>query len=376
MQTLEVARANKDKLKIIALAAGSKSLPVLKEQILEFKPLLVSVPGVEDLNKLKELLPDLEKITTIAYGRKGLIDCACIPEAQIVVTGVVGFLGVEPTLEAIKKNKVIALANKETMVAAGSVINAELKKSNAQIIPVDSEHSAIFQSMQGYKESDLEKIWLTASGGPFRTWSKEEISNATIDDALNHPNWSMGAKITIDSATMMNKGLEIIEARWLFQTEVSKIQVVVHPQSILHSAVQFKDGSIVGQLGVPDMRLPIHYALFYPERVASTEDSIPRLNLMDLKSLNFEEPDLEKFPCLKIAQEVANENNTLPCVLNAANEVVVESFLDGQIGFEMIATEIKRILASHNPVPSPELKDILSADKWARLEAKRLLLKA
>ena len=375
-QTLDVVRANPDRLKVVAIAAGNKSLSLLKEQILEFKPSVVSLPCEEDINKLKEMLPNLEKITSITSGSKGLCECAELDEADTIVTAVVGFMGVEPTLAAIKKGKIIALANKETMVAAGPVINSQLKDSKATIVPVDSEHSAIFQSMQGYKEKDLEQIWLTASGGPFRNWSMEEIKNATIDDALKHPNWSMGAKITIDSATMMNKGLEIIEARWLFQTEVSKIKVLIHPQSILHSAVQFKDGSVIGQLGVPDMRLPIHFALFYPERVASSENSIPRLNLIETGNLSFEEPDLEKFPCLKIAREVAQEDSTLACVLNAANEVVVESFLKGQISFPAIASEIKRILACHKPVSSPQLKDILRADKWARLEAKRLLLQA
>lgn len=372
-QTLDIARAHKDSLNVIALASGASSLNVLAGQIREFKPQLVSVPLESDLAKLKELAPDLDKSISYTFGPDGLKSCASLDEVDIVVTGVVGFLGVEPTLAAIRKGKTIALANKETMVAAGAVIGKELTKHNACIIPVDSEHSAIFQSMQGYSKEDLEQIWLTASGGPFRTWSIDKIKTATIDDALNHPNWSMGPKITVDSATMMNKGLEIIEARFLFQVDANKIKVVVHPESILHSAVQYVDGSIVGQLGVPDMRLPIHYALFYPERMNSSR--VPRLNLAELGSLNFEQPDLEKFPCLKIAQQVASEDNTLACVLNAANEVIVESFLQGQIKFHMIHEQIDRILDLHKPISNPSLSDILSADSWARKEAQELSLK-
>ena len=373
LQTLDIVRAHPEDLKIVALAAGSKTLDELANQVTEFKPLVVSVPSEKDIARLKELIPNLEKKTSIVFGNTGLCQCAALPEADVIVTGVVGFLGVEPTLCAIREGKTIALANKETMVAAGSIINKELKENNASIIPVDSEHSAIFQSMQSYQEKDLEAIWLTASGGPFRSWTEEEIKTATIDDALNHPNWSMGPKITVDSATMMNKGLEIIEARYLFQTTPEKIKVVVHPESILHSAVQFVDGSIVGQLGVPDMRLPIHYALFYPERAPSSR--VPRLNLAELGSLNFEKPDYRKFPCLKIAQEVADENNTLACVLNAANEVIVESFLNGQIKFHMIHEQIDRILDLHKPISEPSLSDILSVDRWARKEAQELSLK-
>ena len=308
-QTLDVVRAHTESLEVITLAAGNKSLPLLSEQIKEFRPKLVSLPKEADLKPVMELLQGFEAPPEFVFGEEGLVQCATHGDVETVVTGVVGFLGVKPTLEAIKKGKTIALANKETMVAAGPVIVKALKQYGATIIPVDSEHSAIFQSMQGYCVADLERIWLTASGGPFRTWSKEAIENATIDDALKHPNWSMGPKITIDSATMMNKGLEVIEARWLFDIQPEKIAVVVHPQSILHSAVQYKDGSIVGQLGVPDMRLPIHYALFYPARQPSQK--VPRLDLTQLSELNFEAPDLDKFPCLRLAQEVAREDNTL-----------------------------------------------------------------
>ena len=371
-QTLDIARAHPEMINVVALASGKKTLKVLADQIVEFQPTLVAVPDSEAKKELEELLKPSNSSCTILTGSKGLVECASLDEVELVVTGVVGFLGVEPTFEAIKKGKTIALANKETMVAAGALVAPALKRYGASIIPVDSEHSAIFQSMQGYEISDLEKIWLTASGGPFRTWSLEEIRSATVDDALNHPNWSMGPKITVDSATMMNKGLEIIEARWLFDLEPERIEVVVHPQSILHSAVQYKDGSIVGQLGVPDMRLPIHYALFYPERVESSR--VPRLDLRELSQLNFEAPDYEKFPCLKLARQIAAEDNTLPCVLNAANEVVVEYFLEGKVDFISIPEQIERVLTLHKPVSKPTLEDILRADQWARQEARQLLL--
>ncbi|MBI1270398.1 1-deoxy-D-xylulose-5-phosphate reductoisomerase [bacterium] len=371
-QTLDVVRAHTQSLEVIALAAGNKSLPLLAEQIKEFRPKLISLPKEADLKPLMKLLEGFETPPEFVFGDEGLVQCAIHDDVETMVTGVVGFLGVKPTLEAIKKGKTVALANKETMVAAGPVIVKALKQYGATIIPVDSEHSAIFQSMQGYCVADLEKIWLTASGGPFRTWSKEAIENATIDDALKHPNWSMGPKITIDSATMMNKGLEVIEARWLFDMPPEHIAVVVHPQSILHSAVQYKDGSIVGQLGVPDMRLPIHYALFYPAREPSQK--VPRLDLTQLSELNFEAPDLDKFPCLRLAQAVAREDNTLACVLNAANEVIVESFLEGKVAFARIHEQIERVLTLHKAVTDPDLEDILEADRWARQEARERVL--
>ncbi|MBZ0189613.1 MAG: 1-deoxy-D-xylulose-5-phosphate reductoisomerase [Candidatus Obscuribacterales bacterium] len=371
-QTLDIAGAHKDAVRVLGLASGSNSLSELAAQCLEFQPYLVSVPNHSDASELRKILQNTSSKERfrgeITYGAEGLVEVATLDEAQTVVTGVVGFLGVKPTLEAIKLGKTIALANKETMVAAGPVIIEALKKHKAAIVPVDSEHSAIFQSLGGHKSTDIESIWLTGSGGPFRTWSKESIENATIDDALNHPNWSMGPKITIDSATMMNKGLEIIEARYLFDIEPKKIEVLIHPQSILHSAVQFIDGSVVGQMGVPDMRLPIHYAIFYPETVASTRT--PRLNLMDLGSLSFQYPDFEKFPCLKLAREVAEQNNTLACVLNAANEIIVEAYLQGRLAFHKIASHIEKVLVLHKPVKDPCLDDILEADRWAREKAK------
>ncbi|MDX2107011.1 MAG: 1-deoxy-D-xylulose-5-phosphate reductoisomerase [Candidatus Melainabacteria bacterium] len=372
LQTLDIVENHKEHLQVVALCAGSNSLEKLTAQIIQFKPELVCVPTEEDRKKLIELLgarrPGKLDIVT---GEAGLTAAASLTSCDLVVTGVVGAVGIKPTWQAVRAGKNIALANKETLVAAGSVIMSEAHKNGVKIIPVDSEHSAIFQSLQGYSNDDIDYLWLTGSGGPFRTWSKELMESATKSDALKHPNWSMGPKITIDSATMMNKGLEIIEARWLFNLSAKKIKVLVHPQSILHSAVEYKDGSIVGQMGVPDMRLPIHYALFYPERVPSSR--VPRLDLVKLGSLTFEPPDYDKFPCLLMAKEVAESDTTLPCVLNAANEVIVDSFLKDLLPFKQIPRLLEAVLSLHKPVKKPDLDDIFEADAWARQEAFRLV---
>lgn len=370
-QTLDIAEAHLNEISVRGLAAGGRSLDELAKQVQTFRPDLVSVPTEKDALILKDLLAKVGSKTEIAHGETGLNEVATIAGIDTLVTGVVGFLGLKPTYEAVKKGTTIALANKETLVAAGSVIMPLAKKHNAKIVPVDSEHSAIFQSLSGFTTRDIESIWLTGSGGPFRTWSLEEISNATIDDALKHPNWSMGPKITIDSATMMNKGLEIIEAHWLFDLPPEQIEVLIHPQSILHSAVQFVDGSVIGQLGVPDMRLPIHYALFHPARVPSSR--VPRLDLTEISKLTFEKPDYEKFRCLKIAKEIAREDNTLACVLNGANEVIVEAFLNGAIKFHTIPDYIYRVLERHKATSNPTLDDILESDRWARQEAGALV---
>ena len=374
-QTLDIVAHHGDELKVAALAAGSKKMDTLVEQIKQFKPELVSVPTDRDAKNLADLLRASGTSPEIEYGEQGLEHVATHPSSQTVVTGVVGFLGLKPTIAAIKQGKTIALANKETLVAAGCLVMPLARKFGAQIVPVDSEHSAIFQSLadstpRDERRSQIEKLILTASGGPFRTWTKDKIESATMGDALKHPNWSMGPKITIDSATLMNKGLEVIEARWLFDVKADAIKVVIHPQSILHSAVEFIDGSIVGQMGLPDMRLPIHYAIFFPERVASGR--VPRLDLAKLGQLTFEEPDLERFPCLKIAQEVAKHEDTLPCVLNAANEVVVEMFLQEQLRFTEIPKYIERVVDKHKSIANPQLEDILEADRWARTEARQL----
>ncbi len=374
LQTLDIVENHKEQLEVVALCAGSKSLEKLAEQITKFKPQLVCVPTASDRDKLCEMLGSnsfSDSSCRLTFGEEGLIEAATLKEASLVVTGVVGAMGIKPTYEAVRAGKNIALANKETLVAAGSVIMNEASKRGVRVIPVDSEHSAIFQSLQGYDNSDIDYLWLTGSGGPFRTWTANEMESATKSDALKHPNWSMGQKITIDSATMMNKGLEIIEARWLFDLNPDKIKVLIHPQSVLHSAVEFKDGSIVGQMGVPDMRLPIHYALFYPARVPSSR--VPRLNLVELGALTFEAPDFEKFPCLALAKEVAGSDTTLPCVLNAANEVIVESFLKDLLPFKQIPKLLEAVLSEHKPVKNPDLGDIFQADSWARDVAFRLV---
>ncbi len=363
-QTLEIVQAHPGLLNVVALAAGRNNLDLLAKQVRLFQPTVVSVPDAAAARQLTDVLGTQSSSVQVVLGQQGLIEAASCEAVQTVVTGLVGFLGVLPTVAAIRAGKTIALANKETLVAAGSVIMPLCRKHKSRIVPVDSEHSAIFQSLSGYAAADIAKVILTASGGPFRTWSKEMIANATVDDALRHPNWSMGPKVTIDSATLMNKGLEVIEARWLFDVPPERIRVMIHPQSILHSAVEFTDGSIVGQMGVPDMRLPIHYALFYPERIGSS--TVPRLDLVQAATLTFEEPDLLRFPCLALAQAVAGEQNTLPAVLNAANEVAVAAFIAGAINFPGIPRLIEQVLNQHKPTNQPSLDDILEADRWTR----------
>ena len=376
-QTLDIVQAHQDEFKILALAAGTKNLALLARQIAEFSPELVSVPDEAAAGELRTLLLNHKgRLPCIVTGDEGLCMVASHKDVHTVVVAVVGFLGLKPTVAAIQKGKTILLANKETLVVAGATIMPMVKEHGACVLPVDSEHSAVFQSLAGRPatddiDQDVSAIWLTASGGPMRTWTKEQIRNATAHDALKHPNWAMGPKITIDSATLMNKGLEVIEARWLFGLHPDKIKVVIHPQSILHSAVEFTDGSVIGQMGMPDMRLPIHYALFHPRRVSC--DLIPRLNLMDIGQLTFEEPDMERFPCLALARSVADGNDTRPCVLNAANEVAVDAFLQGYVKFFQIAHCIERVLDRHKPVLYPSMDDILESDRWSRLVAKEIL---
>lgn len=369
-QTLDIVRAHESDFQVVALAAGRKTLSVLAEQVKQFRPELVAVPDEASAKELKQLLGGTTKCE-ITVGQPGLSDVASHRDADTVVSGVVGALGMLPTAAAARAGKTIALANKETLVAAGSVIMPLCEKFGATIVPVDSEHSAIHQSLSGYASTDVKRILLTGSGGPFRTWAKDRISNATVEDALNHPNWAMGPKITIDSATLMNKGLEIIEARWLFNIPASRIKVLIHPQSILHSAVEFVDGSVVGQMGVPDMHLPIHYALYWPERSHSTQ--VPPLDFVKVGTLTFEEPDLDRFPCLAMAAQAAAEESTIPAVLNAANEIVVQAFLDRQIRFGQIPEYIQRVVELHQPTNNPSLDDILESDRWARQAANELL---
>lgn len=368
-QTLDIARKHPEDFEVIALCAGGNNIPLLIEQIEEFKPQVVAVPSEIVADKIKELISGSHECEVLV-GDSGICEAASRENIDTVVSGVVGARGIRPTAAAVRAGKTIALANKETLVAAGSIIMPMVKEFNAQIVPVDSEHSAIHQSLAGYSTADLKKIILTGSGGPFRTWSKEDIAKATPQDALKHPNWSMGQKITIDSATLMNKGLEIIEARWLFDVEAAKIEVLIHPQSILHSAVEFTDGSVVGQLGVPDMHLPIHYALYYPERKESR--SVPLLDLLKVGSISFESPDLERFPCLGIAREVASKDDSSAAVLNAANEELVYSYLRKEISFYEIAIKLEKILELHKPIAKPTLDDILHVDQWARTAAQNM----
>ncbi len=370
-QTLDIVRAHLDDFEVIALSSGGNNLELFARQIQEFRASIVSVPDADSAARLKELLQDSKLKVEILTGEDAACAIASAPEVDTVVSGVVGARGIKPTAAACRAGKTIALANKETLVAAGSIIMPMLEAHNAKIIPVDSEHSAIHQSFAGFSIKDVRKIILTASGGPFREWSLAQIKAATVDDALKHPNWAMGKKITIDSATLMNKGLEIIEARWLFGIDAKQIEVVIHPQSILHSAVEFVDGSIIGQMGQPDMHLPIHYALYYPERKASTQ--VPLLDLVKAGSLTFAEPDFQRFPCLAIAKDVANRDDSSGAVLNAANEELVYAFLNKRIEFMDIARYVEKILDLHQAFSKPTLDDILEADKWARAASQELL---
>ena len=370
-QTLDIVRAHASDFRVLALSAGEKSLDLLCEQITEFTPQLVSVSTEDAAEKLQKMTMALPHKPDIVCGEEGVCKVASLPEIDTVLSGVVGARGIRPTAAAAKAGKVIALANKETLVAAGSIIMPMVKEYGATLVPVDSEHSAIFQSLSGYKTKDLKRIILTGSGGPFRTWTRKQIENATVDDALKHPNWAMGQKITIDSATLMNKGLEIIEARWLFDVDASFINVVIHPQSILHSAVEFVDGSIVGQLGLPDMHLPIHFSLYYPERKESTQ--VPLLDLIKLGTMTFEEPDFDRFPCLRLAREVSGRDDSSAAVLNAANEELVYAFLERRIGFMDIPRYVEKILSLHQTITHPDLDDILEADQWARQASHELL---
>lgn len=356
-QTLDVVREKKE-LQVASLAVYSK-IDVLEKQIREFHPKLVCVYQEDKAEELRQKVRDLDvKVTS---GMDGLIACATLDEVECVVAAVVGMIGIRPTIEAIKAGKDIALANKETLVTAGHIIMPLIKEKKVALLPVDSEHSAIFQSLQGSNRSDAKKILLTASGGPFRGKKLDELKQITPAQALKHPNWAMGAKITIDSATMVNKGLEVIEAKWLFDVAIDDIQVIVHPQSVIHSAVEYRDGSVIAQLGVPDMKLPIQYALFYPSRkelVGGTE-----LDFYQLGSMTFERPDMETFYGLQLAYEVGKKGGSYPTVFNAANEWAVAAFLRGEIGFLDITNTIKKAVEAHKGIANPTLEDILNTEQ-------------
>lgn len=360
-QTLDVVRANKDKFEVVAISANS-SVDLLLEQIKEFRPKYVAVYNENSAKKLKNMIPSDIKIEVLS-GMEGLKDISSLNEIDVLLTAIVGMIGLVPTLCAIRNGKDIALANKETLVCAGSLVMSEAKKYGVNILPVDSEHSAIFQCLNGEQNKEIEKIILTASGGPFKGKKRADLMRITKNEALKHPNWDMGRKISIDSSTLMNKGLEVIEAKWLFGLESSSIDVLVHPQSIIHSMVQFIDSSVMAQLGCPDMRLPIQYALGYPDRIVS---DFERLDLTKLMTLTFEKPDKDTFPCLKLAYDTLKMGGTYSAVLNSANEVLVNEFLEDKIGFYDIPYYIEKTLEHHKSIVNPTLEEILEVDRWTR----------
>jgi len=373
-QTLEVVSRFPERFSVVSLAAG-RAMEKLAEQVRRFQPQLVSVADAAMAQRLKTLLGGAI-VPRVEIGRDGL--CAVATEsAEIVVSALVGAVGLEPTLAAIRAGRQIALANKEVMVTAGALVRREVLAHDTRLLPVDSEHSAIFQALAGQRSTDVSKLILTASGGPFRTWSREQMAGATREQALAHPNWSMGPKITIDSATLMNKGLELIEARWLFDVGPEKLEVVVHPQSIVHSLVEFCDGSVLAQLGLPDMRVPIAVALAYPERLAL---DLPRLCLAELRRLDFEAPDRERFPALDLALRALSGAEAAPAVLNASNEIAVAAFLDGGIAFPRIAGTcaevLDRFLAEGPHKELRDLEDVLEADAWGRRMARERIAHA
>ncbi len=355
-QTLEVVRENGD-LQVLGLAAGN-NIKLLEAQIREFHPKVAAVWSDEKAKELRDRVKDLD--VKIVSGMDGLIEVAVIQDAEILVTAIVGMIGIRPTIEAIKAGKDIALANKETLVTAGHIIMPLAKEHQVSILPVDSEHSAIFQSLQGNPRGALHKILLTASGGPFRGKKKGDLEKIQVEDALKHPNWEMGRKITIDSSTLVNKGLEVIEAKWLFDVDIEQIEVVVHPQSIIHSMVEYVDGAIIAELGTPDMKLPIQYALYYPERRYLPGE---RVDFSTLSQLTFEKPDLETFYGLRLAMEAGKAGGSLPTVFNAANERAVSKFLNREIAYLQIPEIIESCMQSHKNVESPTVEEILQIEQ-------------
>ena len=354
-QTLDIVRKESD-LKVVAMAAGS-NVELMEHQVREFRPELVAMWTREAAKDLRDRLKDLS--VRVTYGMEGLLEVAAFEESEVLVTAIVGMIGIRPTIAAIEHGKTIALANKETLVTAGHIIMPLAADKGVSILPVDSEHSAIFQSMHGENRERVEKILLTASGGPFRGKKREELLSMTVEDALNHPNWSMGKKVTIDSASLVNKGLEVMEAKWLFDVDLKQIQVVVHPQSIVHSAVQYVDGGIMAQLGVPDMKLPIQYALFYPDRRPMDTG---RVDFFQLRQLTFEEPDTDTFRGLALAYEAAERGGTLPTVFNAANEMAVSLFLNKKITFLQIPELIESSMGNHRVIDDPTVEQILETE--------------
>lgn len=368
-QTLDVIAGAPDQFDVVALAAGG-SVDKMADQVRRFRPAVVSLGSADAAEALRTALSG-EEIPRIEVGEEGLLAVAT-ESADMVVSALVGAVGLAPTLAAIAAGAEIALANKESMVTAGALVNRALEQHNGTLLPVDSEHSAIFQALAGQRHEDIHKIILTASGGPFRTWSAERIAEASVEQALNHPNWDMGPKITIDSATLMNKGLELIEAKWLFDVSPENLEVVVHPQSIVHSLVEFCDGSVLAQLGLPDMRVPIAVALAYPERLSLDN---PRLSLAEIGRLDFEAPDTTRFPAVELALSALASCEAAPAILNAANEIAVAAFLNGKISFPRIVALCSEVLEEFHRQPPVEklheLADVLEADGWARREAEQ-----
>jgi 1-deoxy-D-xylulose-5-phosphate reductoisomerase len=365
--TLKVVEDQPDLLQLVGLAAGGNA-ELLVEQCRRHRPRLASL---NEPSKVAATQSALDASTRVLSGSAALVELATMPEADIVLIAIVGTAGLEPALAAIRAGKDIAVASKEILVMAGEIVMREARAHGVKVLAVDSEHSAIFQCLDGKPASSVRNLWLTASGGPFRNaaqWTAEALAGVTLEQALKHPSWVMGRKITIDSATLFNKGLEMIEARWLFDIEMPRVQVVVHPQSIVHSMVEYVDGSVIAQLSTPDMCLPIQYALLYPDRVASER---VQTNFARIGQLTFEEPDTERFPALRLARRAGDVGGTLPAVLNAANEVAVERFCRRELGFTGITASVARVMDAHRVVDSPSLDQILEADRWARVEAAR-----
>lgn len=366
-QALEVIRANPERFRVDVLSTNNRT-DLLIQQAVEFLPKVVVVGNQEKYPQVRDALKGYR--IRVLSGREGLNEAVKLPGTEVVLSALVGYAGLEPTIGAIEAGKNIALANKETMVIAGELVTRLARRKNVSILPVDSEHSAIFQCLIGEEENKAEKIILTASGGPFRNLPADKLHEVTLEDALRHPNWCMGSKITIDSASLMNKGLEIIEARWLFGLSPDQIEVVIHPQSIIHSMVQFRDGSIKAQMGLPDMRLPILFALGYPLRIPS---DFPRLDFRKAMNLQFEPPDVQKFPCLQIAFDCMRAGGNMPCIMNAANEVAVGAFIEGKIAFTKIPEIISRTLEKSEYIAVPDLNDYHRSDRLAR-EVARILI--
>jgi len=369
--TLKVVKAHSERFSIVCLGAG-KNIRLLVQQILSFKPKVVCVQDRQSAQDLMEALPAQDK-PRVLWGTDGFVEISTLEETDTVVSAMTGAAGLVPTYEAIKASKEIALANKETMVMAGRLIMKEARRRGVSVIPIDSEHSAVLQCLQGHNKKDVLRIILTASGGPFHQLDTDNLSQVTPSDALDHPNWEMGPKVTIDSATLMNKGLEVIEAQWLFDIPLERIKILIHPQSIVHSMVEYRDGSVIAQMGIPDMTIPISYALSYPHHL---ENSLPPLDLTKVGPLTFQEPDFKKFKCLSLALEAAKIGGSMPTVLNASNEVAVEAFLKRKISFLDIPRIISNTMSSHHMEGVDTIEGILEVDAWARKKASTLVKQA